>query len=420
MAENAEFTKLKDNLMNDVKTILNNFYEKILKQLEIYNQTPPAPPVQNQSQSQPPAIKTLPWLQHGVKGFLNKMWYGDHPDNPMWKNYKEHVGKRLSLDEYNYIKNNLESIINEGVGDFTSAANEMLHSLLNTITFHVNKAYEMGGGNPPVNNPQSQPATAAQPAADEPSKEPAEALPAATKGPIRQRKAKLTADKPAVATEAPKTGTFDDNGWGEIPPQKPEDEEPEADVQTLEPEDAKELAQANTPEEWTRNIGEWLKKIQSGDKKDARSARSAIKKTLANFGIEIKPKEKLVNLNHVDILVSIIAKLGEDSSSGIKPDDWKNPKIYKLFPVKIGDFTLKKAIKDYDAMRYEDEMERAKSSAPEGHASILSGNDDFDFNHTLEKYKKLLREHKKSDLDIIKSRKYSGKAKIAFFKECLN
>jgi len=43
---------------------------------------------------------SLPWFQHGIRGFFRKLWHGDHPTNPDWYSPEEGVTRRPTLQEY--------------------------------------------------------------------------------------------------------------------------------------------------------------------------------------------------------------------------------------------------------------------------------------------------------------------------------
>lgn len=49
----------------------------------------------------------LPWLQHGVKGLMRKLWYGDHPDNPTWR------GESFDLRQYARLREHLDKVLDE-------------------------------------------------------------------------------------------------------------------------------------------------------------------------------------------------------------------------------------------------------------------------------------------------------------------
>jgi hypothetical protein len=48
---------------------------------------------------------SLPWFKYGIRGFLNKLWHGNHPANPMWK--REH---NLTLEERAYLENEINAV----------------------------------------------------------------------------------------------------------------------------------------------------------------------------------------------------------------------------------------------------------------------------------------------------------------------
>lgn len=55
------------------------------------------------------APTSLPWFKYGIRGFLSKLWYGDHPDNPSWQNNQQEC---LSLDYFAYLGEELKIATN--------------------------------------------------------------------------------------------------------------------------------------------------------------------------------------------------------------------------------------------------------------------------------------------------------------------
>ena len=48
-------------------------------------------------------LQSLPWLKHGVRGFLHKIWFGDHPENPNWQQ-----AEHMTLETYSYFADKVE------------------------------------------------------------------------------------------------------------------------------------------------------------------------------------------------------------------------------------------------------------------------------------------------------------------------
>ena len=121
-------------LEKDVQELLN----KLRMQLnQIQSSTPPG----NRPQA-------LPWLQHGTRGFLRKLWYGNSQQNPDWDNYpKEHAQHVLTLREYaethDYLSSRIDIMISEADAA-TSTIDNILQSfgaeLKQVIMKHIQKA----------------------------------------------------------------------------------------------------------------------------------------------------------------------------------------------------------------------------------------------------------------------------------------
>jgi len=113
---NPELKKVFDDLMADVRQLIDKFLKNTEKGAEkAVKQTQQAQSMGGIGTGNTTAnvqkLKSLPWFQHGVKGFLNKLWWGDHPENPMWNKFqKESVSyhKRLTLHEYNIVKKEIK------------------------------------------------------------------------------------------------------------------------------------------------------------------------------------------------------------------------------------------------------------------------------------------------------------------------
>ena len=118
----AEMDKLFNDMFKDVDNEINQFRDKInaalKKNADSLNQAAMQAIQQTMQQAgmagqpgmqtapgQPSRPQSLPWLKHGLRGFLRKIWHGNHPDNPSWQGYTgEHV---LTLEENNFLMNQL-------------------------------------------------------------------------------------------------------------------------------------------------------------------------------------------------------------------------------------------------------------------------------------------------------------------------
>jgi len=106
-------------------------------------------------------VKNLPWLGHGVKGFLRKMWYGNHPDNP---SHREEVQplttRKLTLQEYKELEAILNSCVDEtllceaAAPGLNQIINQFGRALKQLVLKHVVKN---GAVRPPSPQPKTDP-----------------------------------------------------------------------------------------------------------------------------------------------------------------------------------------------------------------------------------------------------------------------
>lgn len=265
-----------------------------------------------------PGFKSLPWFQHGVRGFVNKLWYGDHPQNPNWSNVRrEHV--QLALSEYMEVRETIENLSKEylfedaGIWDFFKPAIKNLTSdIIRAINKHFKQAQELGRSEPVATEPKAEPAVAATepepeaPAAVVPTAEPAEPAasppnePEPTAEP--QAKPKRLRAKPFGARAIKK----------DAEPPKPTEPRPINDV-------AKELS----------NI---LK--TTNDKKEMAGL-------LQQAGITFKGGK--VTTQSLEKLIRIVHAMSQQPESIVQPDDWLLGDYEDLFGIKVPDGPLGKA-----------------------------------------------------------------------------
>ena len=100
---------------------------------------------------------SLPWFKHGMRGFLRKLWYGDHPTNPDWKHVAgvyESINKRITLREYIEIQEGIEQAVDEFFTEATSVQSlpdaiqsyfiKFKTDLAATIHYYTNQMYDLG------------------------------------------------------------------------------------------------------------------------------------------------------------------------------------------------------------------------------------------------------------------------------------
>lgn len=138
MPENPEIQKLYSDLETEIDNKIRSFLDRKQKELEynfqkelqrqqqtkntsisdvIANKGATEPPVTSNPSSVNPSsvnpspanqMKNLPWFANGIKGFLRKLWHGNSKTNPDWS-----MTESVTLEEYSFIKNELEDILLE-------------------------------------------------------------------------------------------------------------------------------------------------------------------------------------------------------------------------------------------------------------------------------------------------------------------
>lgn len=262
-----------------------------------------------------PGFKSLPWFQHGVRGFVNKLWYGDHPQNPNWSNVRrEHV--QLALSEYMEVRETIENLSKEylfedaGIWDFFKPAIKNLTSdIIRAINKHFKQAQELGHSRSEPATPtatEPEPTAPTAPAAVEPTAEPAE--PAAS--PPNEPQPAAEPMKPVKKTRAKPFGARAIKKDAEPP--KPTEPMPINDV-------AKELS----------NI---LK--TTNDKNEMAGL-------LKQAGVMFKGGK--VATQSLEKLIRIVHAMSQQPESIVQPDDWLLGDYEDLFGIKVPDGPLGKA-----------------------------------------------------------------------------
>lgn len=106
--------------------------------------------------------KNLPWFGNGIQGFLRKLWYGDHPDNPSYS--KEEVQplvvRKLTLKEYKELEIALDHCIGEtllceaATPTLDQIMQQFAQKLKQLVLTHVVKN---GAVRPPASTPEPEP-----------------------------------------------------------------------------------------------------------------------------------------------------------------------------------------------------------------------------------------------------------------------
>lgn len=140
---NPDLQKIYDNLQTQVDALVKDFWVKLKREADAERANTPQPAVANKPMNTMRNIqgKTLPWFQHGMRGFLRKLWHGDHPENPSWNAMQgESVRRMVSVKEYAEIKSGIREIFNEE----NSLFDDLSAQIMKLVTTHMQQAYDLG------------------------------------------------------------------------------------------------------------------------------------------------------------------------------------------------------------------------------------------------------------------------------------
>jgi hypothetical protein len=100
-----------------------------------------APSSPTSSAYRPKLGEKLPWFSHGIKGFLQKLWHGNSPNNPNWAGHRTESVDYLTLDEYNAIKDGLDEHVDaffEEYNDLSDVLIRFKKELIGIVKRHMN------------------------------------------------------------------------------------------------------------------------------------------------------------------------------------------------------------------------------------------------------------------------------------------
>lgn len=151
--DNPKITPIWYSLVNDVNAAVSKLQSAVrekLNQIQSQNQYHgEVPPPQfhlsaHPERYQPRMGEKLPWLNHGLRGFLHKLWYGNSAANPNWQGFRRN--EHLTLEEYMSIEADLDTKIGSFFEEFEeyteiqSLLNDFRKQLIRTIKNHMNSA----------------------------------------------------------------------------------------------------------------------------------------------------------------------------------------------------------------------------------------------------------------------------------------
>lgn len=91
--------------------------------------------------NKPAKPASLPWFSHGIKGFVNKLTWGNHPGNPDWQHYE-------GLERYSKLKSMVSETVDKLIGEtFNEAAvpiTDVIHNYVAEFKKHLTAVIHQG------------------------------------------------------------------------------------------------------------------------------------------------------------------------------------------------------------------------------------------------------------------------------------
>lgn len=437
--DNKDIDSLYANLQDEIKKVLEDWWQKIKWNVE--NAASSAA----QSATTAPTRRSgsLPWFGHGIRGFLHKLWYGDHPENPNWRAMPatENSRKRMTVQEYTVLKEQLENWIDIFAENdlISTTKNDLLNGLLGVMSKYINHAYQLGytrNNNAPATDtppaqPDPTPTSPAAPAASEPTPSPAQPEPEPTPGfdpptppqgqaadmPRRGRgRPQLSPDEKAARKALRKQNKMAGS--------KPPVAEPTSATAPSEPTTPPVASQPETPptapEPASNNDIERQNKIQEllpffGNlRREPEAERIANRQKLYDqLGLEHDSGQLRSKPAYIPIIGDIVHGMIKDEY--LEKKYWNSGERYKrIFGPLKGEMIDK--IVAYVEKKIEDEDNPQTNANLSGVAANPSNES---LQQKVNRYKNLLKENKQSTLTIVKARKLTKDEKLSYFKESL-
>lgn len=365
---------MNEDIQKAIQTILADLDAKIRQEVRNW---------WNNVRSQKP--ESLPWFSNGLRGFLNKLYYNNTPENPDWKQYES---TKISLLEYVSIKKDLTSVLMEGAPvDASNVIDSLISTLMPLIQGAINQISTIVSSN-----------------VDSSSTEP-------EKTPIAAPESKPSKEEiPVPPKEEPKPERE------EIPTPPSEKEEPVTKVTSSEPDlksnpttdfDDEEIE----PDEKETVFRTLTNYASSGD------SLPLIKK-LASIGIPVsKVRKKLI----------IDTKQSEQGKEEVAAALWELMDYLSTRPdnelSKIG--LLKDDLIKVDMnywrrfLKGSEDLFMGIKISKEIYEALADHIGKNAFSEQRKRYRRMLRENKKETRDIIMSRKLNINDKTSFFLESI-
>lgn len=424
MSQNPELDQLYADLRAAVEKQVQEFWNKyklkIGQELQKSMGQPSQPIVDprfsQSTQGNKPALASgLPWFQHGMRGFLRKLWYGDHPDNPNWKGVRT---ESFSLNEYKNTRDELRELVVEAIGD--SEADALVAALMPTIVGYLGKAVDVSKKSGSEFHPMIKYNPRGVPVEDTPSEE----LPSEKVKKPRGRPKKIRIDQPADAsvevppTIEPSTEKKPRKKKSDSPTEVPSvealpgqeglpQENPLTAAKTAKKaEDPIELKDEDYKELAGKYVKAYMRSAEENPSSDGIYISDEMKDILRQAGAQFVDGELKNNSITAKALIELTYQMSREDGG----DYWRDPEHYVDF------YKLKSDKKVRDVLKI---LAPQKLNAQ---ASEYNPDEDNQFDNResrLLMFKKMLRENKKEDKVIFESKKIPFHLKKEFFKQAL-
>ena len=427
---NPELDAIYKDLKVKVDALIKDFWEKMSAKLsQEFKKATTMPNVPGGGPNPGvnlPSYKNLPWFQHGIRGFLQKLWYGDHPQNPSWTGVKRESTEkfRLSLKEHANIRGTIEQIVYVRLieNDVTSdgLAVDFTNALMATIQAHLKTAFDLGyqrtsaapekAADPAAapSLPSTAPAATPAPAAETPT---LPVDPKSTSPKQMRKRIKKTSSGAEVASSGAMFGKPPAAAASTEPANAPTPAAPAAEAKPVEKDATDEL----DPEKIEDAVLKFVVAKEGGKEE-------GIKEALSSAGVKFTSNGN-VSGRSANILVQLMHKMSADGDLGLGEHDWIDLDSYEsVFGNSLPTKNISTAIRWFSDILKANPRTVNRDMDKRASTGVSGSSADSPFESRTEKiefFKKLLRESDQNYLTFVEARKLPASKRVEFLRECL-